>query len=166
MKVSDKRSVFAVKTESGEFILEAGPKGLYRLTFPQKRKKFLKTTGKNPALKAAAQKLKKYLDGKPVDFESLQVDYSGYTNSEERVLRTLAKVKAGEVISYEGLSRKAGFKRAARFVGSVMSKNRLPIILPCHRVLRSDGGLGGYSLGLPWKKRLLALEKPCLKKAS
>ena len=167
MRTKNAKSAVSVKTSLGEFVLEASSKGLYCLSFPKAHKKSGAPAGaETQVLKLAAEKLKKYLKGEPVNFESLRIDYSDYTDSEAQVLRALAKVKPGEVISYERLSRKAGFKRAARFVGSVMSKNRLPIILPCHRVLRSDGGLGGYSLGLSWKKRLLAVEKPRQQKAS
>ena len=102
--------------------------------------------------------LRKYLRGERVSFDRVPIDLSGYTPFEGKVLRILARVRPGDRISYQELARKAGRPRASRAVGSVMRKNRLPIILPCHRVVRSDGALGGYSGGLAWKRRLLAIE--------
>lgn len=70
-----------------------------------------------------------------------------------------AKIPYGKLATYQQLAKKSGFPRGARFVGNVMRKNRLPLFYPCHRVVRTDGGLGGYGPGLAWKKRLLALER-------
>ena len=102
--------------------------------------------------------IRQYLEGKPVSFKKLPLDLAGFTLFERKVLRALATVSRGRSISYQALAANAGNRLASRAVGMVMKKNRLPIILPCHRVLRSDGSLGGFSQGLGWKKRLLFLE--------
>jgi methylated-DNA-[protein]-cysteine S-methyltransferase len=70
----------------------------------------------------------------------------------------MRKIPFGETISYGEQARKVGKPKAYRAVGSANGKNPIPIIVPCHRVLASDGSLGGYSLGLSMKRRLLALE--------
>ena len=70
----------------------------------------------------------------------------------------MRKIPFGETISYGDQARKVGKPKAYRAVGSANGKNPIPIIVPCHRVLASDGSLGGYSLGLSMKRRLLALE--------
>jgi methylated-DNA-[protein]-cysteine S-methyltransferase len=70
----------------------------------------------------------------------------------------MRKIPFGETISYGDQARKVGKPTAYRAVGSANGKNPIPIIVPCHRVLASDGSLGGYSLGLSMKRRLLALE--------
>ncbi len=152
-----------VNTPFGKFGLEATPRGLCRVEFPSP-KKFYKLTRRRPLprqqkiLSQGRDLLLQYLQGKPVSFASLAVDLKGLTSFERKVLHTLKKVEWGDSLSYSALAAKAGFPRAARAVGGVMRKNRLPIFLPCHRVLRSGGRLGGYSPGIEWKKRLLGLE--------
>ena len=152
----------AIPTEDGTFILEFSQKGLYALKFPPQKKE-AKAAPAGPRKKYSALKrtellLKGYLSGWPVRFSNLKIDFSGFTKLERQVLRVLARVPAGSVTSYGELAKKIGRPRAARFVGSVMRKNRLPILLPCHRVLAADGCLGGYSQGLAWKRKLLKLE--------
>jgi methylated-DNA-[protein]-cysteine S-methyltransferase len=75
-----------------------------------------------------------------------------------RVLEVLAELPYGEVISYGELASRTGSPGAARAVGSAMAANPLPVVIPCHRVVASDGKLGGYSGGLINKKKLLELE--------
>lgn len=91
-------------------------------------------------------------------FSELKIDYSGYTPFQLRVLQALSKVDTGTTISYEKLATKSGSPKGARAIGHVMSLNRTPIILPCHRIVRKDGGMGGYAYGLDWKKKLLLHE--------
>lgn len=75
----------------------------------------------------------------------------------ERVLRALLTVPAGELITYGRLAAKAGSPGAARAVGGAVGRNPIPIIIPCHRVVASNG-IGGFGLGLECKRTLLALE--------
>ena len=109
-------------------------------------------------LRFASYLLCRYFKGEKVPFQKIKVDFSGFTQQEVKVLTMLSKIPAGRVWTYGELARKAGISGAARFVGSVMRKNRLPIILPCHRVVRSGGMLGRYSGGAGWKRTLLELE--------
>ena len=78
------------------------------------------------------------------------------TEFKQRVLKVVLKIPLGEVRSYKWVAEKAGFPKAARAVGQVLKKNPYTIIIPCHRVVASGGGLGGYSKGKNIKKRLLA----------
>jgi O-6-methylguanine DNA methyltransferase len=92
---------------------------------------------------------------------AIEFDFSGYTEKEEKVLRTLLEeVPAGKTISYGKLAEKAGFPRAAQFVGNVMMKNRFGPIIPCHRVIKSDGTLGKFAgkANNPRKRQLLDQE--------
>jgi len=75
------------------------------------------------------------------------------------VLEVTAKIPYGQVRSYEWVAQKLGKPKAARAVGNALARNPVPIIIPCHRVVRSDGTIGGFALGSGWKKRLLTLEK-------
>ena len=75
----------------------------------------------------------------------------------EKVLSIVAKIPKGEILSYKEVARRAGNQKAARAVGAIMRANHDPKI-PCHRVLRSDGNLGGYNRGVKLKKKLLKRE--------
>ena len=81
------------------------------------------------------------------------VDLSDLTEFERDVLTILAKIPRGEVRTYAWLAREAGRPRAVRAVGNIMANNPVPVILPCHRVIPSTGGLGRYAMGGPEKKR-------------
>ena len=91
----------------------------------------------------------------------INLDFSHYTENEKRVLQQLRKTLPGETISYKKLADLAGYKNASRFIGSTMRKNNTPLIIPCHRVIRSDGKLGNYSAagGIIQKRKYLDLEK-------
>ncbi len=81
------------------------------------------------------------------------------TPFEKQVWVELSKIPFGKVISYKDLAQKVGKPKAFRAVGNANSKNKFPIILPCHRVIASNGTLGGYALGLDRKEKLLVHEK-------
>jgi len=92
---------------------------------------------------------------------NIDFDFSGFTQKEIKVLTTLfEQVPAGQTISYGKLAEIAGFPRAAQFVGNVMMKNRFGPIIPCHRVIKSDGTLGKFAgqANNPQKKLLLDQE--------
>jgi O-6-methylguanine DNA methyltransferase len=105
--------------------------------------------------------LERYFAGERVSFD-LDVDaYAwahGFTGFERDVYRALARVPYGEAVSYRDLARETGRPNAYRAVGSAMARNELPVILPCHRVIKNDGRLGFYGDDPAWKERLLALE--------
>ena len=82
----------------------------------------------------------------------------GFTGFELAVYRALAEVPYGRAVSYRDLAVAAGRPNAYRAVGSAMARNALPVILPCHRVIKNDGRLGSYGDDPAWKQRLLALE--------
>ena len=81
------------------------------------------------------------------------------TEFEKKVLRTVLEIPLGEVRSYKWVAGKIGRPKAARAVGQALKKNPYTIIIPCHRVVASDGKIGGYSQGKDKKKNLLNLEK-------
>lgn len=102
------------------------------------------------------------------DFTDVALDLDGYTTFQRQVVAHCRQIPVGETASYLELARRAGHPRAARAVGTVMSSNRFPLIVPCHRVVGSNGGLGGYSApdGLDMKRRLLALEQTALEQTA
>ena len=105
--------------------------------------------------------LERYFAGERVAFD-LDVDAhaaaQGFTDFERDVYRALARVPYGTAVSYRELAAAAGRPHAYRAVGSALARNLLPVILPCHRVVRNDGRLGEYGDDPAWKERLLALE--------
>ncbi len=88
------------------------------------------------------------------------VDLSGVGPFERRVLEQLRRIPRGEVRTYREVAQAIGYPGAVRAVGNACAKNPIPLLIPCHRVIRTDGGLGGYSLrgGLALKRRLLEQE--------
>jgi O-6-methylguanine DNA methyltransferase len=105
--------------------------------------------------------LERYFAGEPVTFPLDAATFAaahGCTRFETSVYAALAAVGYGEVLSYRDLAVRAGHPNAYRAVGSAMARNPLPVILPCHRVIKNDGHAGPYGDDPAWKLRLLALE--------
>ncbi len=109
-----------------------------------------------PVIEQAADQLAAYFSGTRRSFD-LPLDPRG-TEFQRRVWLTLADIPYGQTISYADLARWVGRPTAYRAVGQANGANPLPIVLPCHRVVASGGGLGGYGGGLELKRSLLALE--------
>jgi methylated-DNA-[protein]-cysteine S-methyltransferase len=105
----------------------------------------------------ARRQLDEYFAGKRRDF-NLAVDLRPAREFGRAVLEELGRVPYGELTTYGSLAARAGRPRAARAVGTVMNRNPVPIVLPCHRVVGSTGGLVGYAGGLDRKRTLLELE--------
>ncbi|QDT37414.1 methylated-DNA--[protein]-cysteine S-methyltransferase [Stratiformator vulcanicus] len=107
-----------------------------------------------------AERLLHYFSGEPISFLDLSFDCTDLPPFTAKVVRRLTRLDYGRTATYGSLAAEAGSPQAARAVGNVMRLNRLPIVLPCHRVLASDGRLGGFSGfgGTSLKKRLLELE--------
>lgn len=148
---------FLVESPWGSLQVIYSEEGIYAL---KKTSRKIKGSQKLPILADECRKaLKHYFEGKAdAPFSSLIIDYSDYTDFQKKVLRALSKVRHGKVLSYADLAKKSGVQNGARAIGHVMSLNRTPILLPCHRIVRKDGGMGGFAYGLSWKKSLLKHE--------
>ncbi|QDU57288.1 methylated-DNA--[protein]-cysteine S-methyltransferase [Aeoliella mucimassa] len=105
-------------------------------------------------------RLRSFAAGESCDFADIPVDTDHLTSFGQAVVDACRALSWGETLSYAELAAKAGSPGAARAVGNVMANNRLPLVVPCHRVLGSGGHLGGYSApgGLVTKRRLLDAE--------
>lgn len=101
--------------------------------------------------------LDRYLKGQKVEFD-IDIDISGESPFTQKVLLELRKIPYGQLQSYLSIGKQLGYTKAARAIGQAVKRNPIPIIIPCHRVIREDGSLGGFSLGIEIKKRLLVLE--------
>ncbi|HEX9380255.1 MAG TPA: methylated-DNA--[protein]-cysteine S-methyltransferase [Gaiellaceae bacterium] len=113
-------------------------------------------------METLVHRLQAYFSGEAVAFDDVELDTDGWTPFQLDVVRTLRRIPYGEVVSYGDLARLAGHPRAQRAVGTFCARNRFPLVVPCHRVVSSDG-IGSYgSLGVEYKRRLLALERVTL----
>jgi methylated-DNA-[protein]-cysteine S-methyltransferase len=151
----------------GNVLLAVTDAGLLRVHFPLAQKRPTELLRKmvpgadvlkdRAKLKGVARQMKEYLQGKRRTFK-LKLDLGSQTAFRRRVLRKATKIPYGDTVTYGALAKRCGRPGGARAVGQAMANNPIPIIIPCHRVLVSDGGLGGYSGGLKYKKMLLRLE--------
>lgn len=128
-----------------EFVEEGSPPGPEAESYPAHLK---------PLIETAEQELKAYFAGIPINFTALTLDPQG-TPFQRRVWQELQRIPRGQAISYKELAERIGNPKAARAVGQANGKNPIPLIIPCHRVIAADGGLGGYSSGLDRKRWLL-----------
>jgi len=105
-----------------------------------------------------ARELDQYFGGTRRRFD-IAVDLTPLTEFQRRILSAPARVAFGEVSTYAKVATQAGSERASRAAGQALGANPIPIVVPCHRILASDGTLGGYAGGLDAKRRLLGLER-------
>lgn len=162
-----------VKTRAGWVAMASRGKALCRIVLPVntregalaalKRSGFSAEVVEPPqALRGVVKAVVGYFAGEPVDPAriSAELDPGKITPFAKRVYDALRSIPRGSTATYAELAAAAGRPKASRAVGMFMARNPLPLLVPCHRVVASDGGLGGFSSsgGLPDKRRLLALE--------
>jgi methylated-DNA-[protein]-cysteine S-methyltransferase len=145
----------------GELFVAATNRGLARISYrPEGMEESLAHTFGARVLRApldhVRRELDEYFEGTRREFDlSLDLRVAPFHAD---VLRELALVPYGRTDTYGALAAKVGRPRAARAVGTVMNRNPIPIVLPCHRIVGADGSLTGYAGGLDVKRRLLRLE--------
>lgn len=161
-----------IQTSLGWVGLSGNTKGLQRLILPEKDKKnvlaqlFASVSSGSRFIPADQQfaalmgKIEEYFNGKPVHFEDEKLDLSGYTSFQRNVLLKTREIPYGTTRTYRWLAEQTGYPRAYRAVGGVMRINPLPLIIPCHRVIGSQGKLTGFSAagGLTLKQKMLEIE--------
>ena len=156
-----------VDSPFGPLLLAATRRGLVRVGMPsQDGDELLRDLAERVSprvleaptqLEQARRELDLYFEGALRDFD-LPLDWRLSRDFRLRALRAVARIPYGETRSYTEVAASAGNERAVRAAGTACGSNPLPIVVPCHRVLRSGGGLGGYGGGLPMKESLLRLE--------
>jgi methylated-DNA-[protein]-cysteine S-methyltransferase len=114
--------------------------------------------GKHPAIAQTIIKLVALTEARAVSFSLSLLDWESCPPFQQRVLREEARVPRGRVTTYGRLAERIGAPGAARAAGHALACNPFPLIIPCHRAVRGDGGLGGFQGGLAMKRRLLELE--------
>lgn len=154
-----------IKTEWGFAGVVFNNKTILKFVLPQKDKNEVakQMEGRNFSgnlrwIREFCGDVKNFFKNRKVDFSRYKLDLSNYTENERKVLNILREIKYGSTISYKELAIKAGIKNGARFVGNVMKKNRFPLIIPCHRVVKSNGKIGKFGYGSLYKTKLLDLE--------
>ncbi len=154
-----------VDTPIGKMFLGSLNNNICCVTLKKERISFLcEKTGltaeekRTKPLKKLTDDLERYFSGEKIAFKEAVVFLYG-TSLERRVWRATMQIPWGETRSYKWVSMKAGLKNGWRIVGRALSKNPLLIIVPCHRVIKSNGSLGGFTPGLNVKRKLLNIEK-------
>jgi len=158
------------RTQWGWFGLLGSERGLVRTCLPVAHKEAVQSRllsdipnaerSKN-AFSALKISIEDYYKGSPVNFGNVEVCLADSSDFQQRVLATLQTISYGEIVSYSQLASLAGSSKAARAIGRVMAQNPLPLIIPCHRVIKADGSIGQFSAagGTVTKKKMLNLEK-------
>lgn len=166
-----------VSSPLGDLILAATEGGLREIEFGRSRSdaefiQRIKDAGADPVplrrlddaplparltLQRAAAELEEYFGGRRAEFD-VPLDWGHMPPFQRAVLEATASVPFGHVDTYAGIARRIGNPRATRAVGNALGRNPIPVIVPCHRVIRSDASLGGYTGGLNIKEHLLSLE--------
>jgi len=151
----------------GPLLLAATPRGLVRVNLPtcdpnetleELARRVSPRVLEAPArLDEARRQLDLYFDAKLTAFD-LPLDWRLTHDFRRRVVRAIHRIPYGQTRSYTQIAARAGNERAVRAAGTACGANPIPIVVPCHRVLRSGGALGGYGGGLPMKEALLELE--------
>jgi len=155
------------ETKYGYMGVVASQKGLHMIVLPKAKEKEVKDAlvghytedirRDDAKFKLIARKINDYFEGKKVTFKE-EMDIAGATPFEMRVWDTVIGIPHGEVRSYAWVAKEVGNPKEVRAVGQALKRNRLPIVIPCHRVINKSGDLGGFSGGIPLKHELLKIE--------
>jgi methylated-DNA-[protein]-cysteine S-methyltransferase len=156
-----------VDSPFGPLLLATTPRGLVKVSLPdydpEETLQDLAQRISPRVLEAPAQldearrQLDRYFEGRLREFD-LPLDWRLSKGFRRRALRAIDRIPYGKTRSYTQIAASAGNERAVRAAGTACGANPIPIVVPCHRVLRSGGALGGYGGGLPMKKALLEME--------
>jgi len=149
--------MYIMKTKYGNVGIESSPIGIseIRLNVKSNRGQLSKKADRN--LQSLVSLLEDYFKGKRVSF-NVKLNLVGLPDFTRKVLNDARKIPFGKTITYGEIAKRIGHPKASRAVGQALGANPLPIIIPCHRVIRKDKSLGGFAGGLKWKKILLELE--------
>lgn len=155
----------SIDSPIGTIYIAATPAGICAVSISVNEETFLseiKKLGEPEKNDTRFNEIKKdfqgYLSGESIDFKRYALDISIGTEFQRKVWKKLIEIPYGETRSYKWLAEKVGYPKGFRAAGGANGKNPIPIIIPCHRIINSDGTLGGYSGGVWIKEWLLELE--------
>jgi O-6-methylguanine DNA methyltransferase len=150
-----------IRTDEGVFVARYSSAGLARLDFPTAKAKGVTTAPAAPPVtrwhELTTRAVRQALEGRPLAALP-PVDLSRGTAFQRRVWAALMAIPAGQTETYARLAASLKRPKAARAVGGACGANPVPLIIPCHRVVAAHGGMGGFSGGLHWKRKLLGRE--------
>jgi len=149
--------LYAARTAKGISLLSLTRKEWEKHLRDIKKDKNAEVVKNDAAFVSLKKALKRYFAGKKMSFP-FAFDLFRGTPFQRSVWNSMRKIPHGETKTYKWLAQKAGNPKKARAVGQACGSNPLPILIPCHRVIREDGGLGGFAGGLHIKRKLLKLE--------
>jgi methylated-DNA-[protein]-cysteine S-methyltransferase len=150
------RDADTLVAEVTRFRIEANDRGVHRLTYGPGGDETTRRGARHAA--QAREELEEYLAGRRTFF-AVPVDLAGVGAFQAKVLREAARIPYGATTSYAELAKRVGHPRASRAVGNALGANPVPVIVPCHRIIRGDGSWGHYAFGAPMKTALLTLER-------
>lgn len=154
--------MYILNTYFGNIGIETNSKGISKIILGIKKSANKITPDSD--IKKIILLIEDYFQGKKVKF-NIPYDISVLPLFTQSVLKETKKIPYGSTITYSELAQKIGKPKACRAIGQALASNPLPIIIPCHRVIRKDGSLGGFSAGFRWKKLLLDIENKHNKRA-
>jgi methylated-DNA-[protein]-cysteine S-methyltransferase len=156
-----------VDSPFGRLLVAVGKRGLVRVAYPDRpaEEVLADLAGQiSPRVLESARstqevrrELEEYFEGRRRSFD-VKVDLSPIQGFSRKVLQQTSRIPFGSVITYRDVATRAGSPRAVRAAGNALGANPVPIVVPCHRVVRTGGGLGGYTGGVERKETLLELE--------
>jgi methylated-DNA-[protein]-cysteine S-methyltransferase len=169
MRITGSTVYDVFETALGWVALVASGRGVVRMSLPERtRERALeavqpdveKASFEPEAVDELRDLVRRYCAGELVDLTTVALDLEGVTPFFARAWSACRTIPAGETRTYAWLAVEAGSPRASRGAGQAMARNRFPLLVPCHRVVGSDGGLHGFGggVGLPMKSRLLNME--------
>jgi methylated-DNA-[protein]-cysteine S-methyltransferase len=155
-----------VPSPVGDLLVAVSDKGICEISFARdgsetffdelKHRGFVGKADQH-AIEDVASQLRDYFSGRRKHFD-MTVDLSGMTPFTQQVLKATASVPFGKLSTYRDIARTIGKPGATRAVGNALGRNPIPVVVPCHRIVRSDWTIGGYTGGLDIKERLLSIE--------
>jgi len=114
--------------------------------------------GSSSSIELLGEKIQRFFKGEKVDFDLGLLDFNQCFDIQKKVLLAEYAIPRGWVSTYKRIANKIGIPKGARVVGNALAKNPFPIIIPCHRAIKTNGDLGGFQGGIKMKRRLLELE--------
>jgi methylated-DNA-[protein]-cysteine S-methyltransferase len=145
-----------IRTPYGSILVEADQNGITRVELNPRASE--KPSGSSAVLRKTEKYFKEYFKGK--DQKTMPaLELKTGTGFDRKVWKAMRRIPYGETRSYAWVAKQAGKPKACRAAGNAVGRNPIPVIIPCHRVIKSDGTIGGFSSGLKWKKFLMRIEK-------
>jgi methylated-DNA-[protein]-cysteine S-methyltransferase len=168
LKKADALTFAVCETSLGWTGVIGSPNGLKKVVLPLKSKEAVlgqissygceAENHDTACFSGLTDRIRRYFDGEPVDFAD-KLDLAGTPRFQQKVWLMVRSIPRGETRSYGWVANQLGLPKAARAVGQALGRNPVPIVIPCHRVIASDGKLGGFGGGVEIKKFLLQLEQ-------